>query len=144
MELKHKDSWAEQNRKIKEKLKITETDVTSTKYHLKNNLQYKAKESMKEQINKTAENKSKMQYFFDGKSNWKIGDRAQYMSKLTRNQASTIFRARTRMLKVKANYKNGHTDLKCRMCGNQQKTQKHVLEECVKLNMEFPKITTKK
>ena len=57
MELKHKDSWAEQNRKIKEKLKITETDVTSTKYHLKNTLQNKAKESMKEKINTTAEKK---------------------------------------------------------------------------------------
>ena len=52
------------------------------------------------------------------------------MNKLTRNQASTIFRARTRMLKVKTNFKNGHTNLKCRMCGKQEETQKHVLEEC--------------
>merc|ERR1712237_301381 len=101
MALKYKNSWAEQNRGIKKELNINETDVTSTKYNLKNTLQEKAKESMKIKMERTAQNKSKMQYYFEGKKEWKIGNRAQYMSKLTRNQASTIFRARTRMLKVK-------------------------------------------
>ena len=34
------------------------------------------------------------------------------------------------MLKVKGNYKNGHTDLTCRLCGNGEESQSHILEEC--------------
>ena len=49
---------------------------------------------------------------------------------MTRKQASTIFKTRTRMIKVKGNYKNGHTDLTCRACKDVPETQQHVLEEC--------------
>ena len=84
-----------------------------------------------------------MQYYFEGKTEWDAGKRAQYMNKLTRNQASTIFRARTRMLKVKANFKKGHTNLECRMCGNKEETLKHILEECMALQKETPSITKK-
>ena len=38
------------------------------------------------------------------------------MNELNRKQVSLIFKARTRMLKIKANYKNGNTDQKCRAC----------------------------
>ena len=61
------------------------------------------------------------------------------MRKLTRKQASTIFKARTRMLKVKCNYKNGYTDLTCRACKKEPETQKHILYECIKIH---PDITT--
>ena len=52
------------------------------------------------------------------------------MLKLTRKQVSTIFAARTRMVKVKGNYKNGYQDLKCRACQHPCETQTHVLNEC--------------
>ena len=77
----------------------------------------------------------------DGKSNWKASKRAEYMSKLMRNQVSTIFKARTRMITVKANYKNGHTNIKYRLCGNHDETQKHIFEECELLNNETLIIT---
>ena len=79
----------------------------------------------------------------EGKQTWKAGNRAKYLSKLTRNQASTIFKARTRMLKVKSNYKNGNKNLNCRLCGTSEETQKHILEECAVLNTETPTITKK-
>ncbi len=42
------------------------------------------------------------------------------MDKLTRNQSSIIFQTRTRMLKVKENYKNKYkTHMKCPACGQQ-------------------------
>ena len=60
------------------------------------------------------------------------------MNKLTRNQASIIFKARTRMLNIKSNYKNGNKDnLKCRMCEKEEETQEHVLEDCEKLIHTF-------
>ena len=52
------------------------------------------------------------------------------MDKLTRNQCSYIFQGRTRMLKIKENYKTANRDLTCRMCSKTQETQKHILEEC--------------
>ena len=66
----------------------------------------------------------------EGKQEWVAGKRAAYISKLTRNQASTIFKARTRMTKVKGNYKNGHKDLLCRLCGKGEETQNHIFEDC--------------
>lgn len=71
-----------------------------------------------------------MTYFLEVKDNWTTGTRAKYMNELTRKQASMIFRARSRMIKVKGNYKNGHLDLKCRMCKDYEETQNHILQEC--------------
>ena len=51
------------------------------------------------------------------------------MNKLTRQQASTIFKARTRMLPVK-NYRNKHRNHTCRACGIPAETPKQVLEDC--------------
>jgi len=50
------------------------------------------------------EERSKLKYFLEGKSVWTPETPADYMNALTRKQASTIFKSRTRMLKVKANY----------------------------------------
>ncbi len=61
---------------------------------------------------------------------WKPIDRAHYMSKLTRNQVSILFKARTRMLDVKNNFRNKYRDEVCRGCGTTTETQKHVMEEC--------------
>ena len=66
----------------------------------------------------------------EGKGEWEPEKTAYYMKKMTRKQASIIFKTRTRMIKVKGNYKNGHRDLKCRKCKTEVETQQHVLEEC--------------
>ena len=141
LKLTSKESWAEQNRKLKEKLNIQCEDMLSSKYQLRKTLQNKARIQMEERLKKTAESKSKMQYYMDGKTNRTVGQRAKYLSKLTRNQASIIFKTRTRMLKVKGNYKNGHKDLQCRLCGKAEETQTHILEECSKLIIVTPIIT---
>ena len=75
-----------------------------------------------------------MTYFLEGKEEWQTGKRTRYMNELTRKQCSIIFKARTRMIKVKANYRNGHQNLKCRMCKNEEETQTHVLEECLAIH----------
>ncbi len=52
------------------------------------------------------------------------------MNKLTRKQASTTFKARTRMLDVKNNYRGKYNDNTCRMCNVAVETQHHTLEAC--------------
>ena len=49
---------------------------------------------------------------------------------MTRKQASTIFKARTRMTKVKGNYKNEFPDLMYRACKTHPETQAHALSDC--------------
>ena len=65
-------------------------------------------------MTKDREERSKLKYFLEGKGFWKPEDLAAYMEKLTRKQASTIFKSRTRMIKVKGNDKNGFHDEICR------------------------------
>ena len=64
------------------------------------------------------------------------------MNKLKRKQASTIFKARTRMLNVKNNYRNNYQNNECRMCKNATETQKHILEECPQIHWENTLKTT--
>ena len=81
-------------------------------------------------IRSSAFNKSKMGYFTEIKPDWEPNKREKYMDELTRKQVSAIFKARTRMLKVKNNYKNGYRDLKCRARKIEIETQCHILEAC--------------
>ena len=85
-----------------------------------------------------------MKYFNESKSEWKAGTRANYMDQLTRKQVSLIFKARTRMLKIKGNYKNGNPNLTCRACKREEETQQHVLEKCPKIHENTDLIVTKK
>ena len=58
-----------------------------------------------------------------------------YLNELCRNDASIIFKARTRMINVKNNYKTKYKgNMKCRGCGLTDESQKHVLEECTELH----------
>ncbi len=60
----------------------------------------------------------------------------QYLCKMPRKAASTIFQTRSRMLKVKSNYKNKYkSNLTCRACGLSEETQDHVLQECPKIHL---------
>ena len=58
------------------------------------------------------------------------------MNELTRKQTSLIFKARTRMIKIKGNYKNGHPDLTCRMCKRDEESQTHILEQCPEIHLD--------
>ena len=139
--LERESSWAYENRKLKQLLNITEENLLGSNYSLKKELGNNMRKQFKWKLHENSKNKSKMEYYLEGKQKWEVEQRANYLNELTRNHSSTIFKARTRMLKVKSNYKNGNPDLKCRACGNYEETQKHVLEECQEINKELPQIT---
>ena len=61
----------------------------------------------------------------------------KYLKKLTRYQASTIFKARSRMLAIKDNFKTQYrNNMTCRACGLSDETQTHVLEECLEIHRD--------
>ena len=109
---------------------ITPDELAGSKNQVKGLVKKAILNIFKPTMEETCQGKSKMTYFLEDKENWLPGTRAKYMNELTRKQASMIFRARCRMIKVKGNYKNGHKDLKCRMCKNHEETQTHILQEC--------------
>ncbi len=103
---------------------------------------YKSKRKVRKKT-KEGKDKSKVQYLLEGKSEWKPGKRQEYMNKLTGNQVSLVFQARTRMIKVKENYKKGQRNLICRVWRTEVETQQHILEECVELHEDETTNVTK-
>ena len=82
-----------------------------------------------ETIIEQAKGKRKTQYLLEN-TQWQAGKRKAYMNKLNRTETSTIFKARTRMLDAKLNFKNKYQNLKCRWCEEPNETQEHILENC--------------
>ena len=82
-----------------------------------------------------------MMYFLEGKKDWEITKRPEYMNKLNRKEVGTIFRARTRMLDIKENYPGKYQNNICRICNSEGESQSHILEKCEGMNREFSPIT---
>ena len=133
--------WKKKTVEIMAKYSIEMWILAEDKDFVKSAIKYNVEQKFKEKMTENPENKSKIAYFLQGKKEWKPEQPAEYMKKLTRKQASTIFKARTRMTKVKDNYKNGHTDQTCRACKANPETQKHVIEECLAIH-NTPKTST--
>jgi len=81
----------------------------------------------REELFKNPQKKSKINYLISG---YLGTEKALYTNNLNRSQTSILFKARTRMLDIKDNYRNKYTDLKCRLCGKHEETQQHILTEC--------------
>ena len=110
--------------------RIREEDLTGPKAETERTIIENVEKTFKKRIEENGNNKSKVQYLKQGIGDWKPGVRAAYMEKLNRDDSSTIFQARTRMLRVKNNYRNKYRDNICRMCGSEEETQEHILEMC--------------
>ena len=142
LESEIKESWIQTNNKIKATLGIREEDmIIKSRQQIKELVKLKTNMKFHQQIIKQAENKSKMQFYLEGKKTWKVNKRAEYMNALTRNQVSTIFKARTRMLDIKDNFKGKYTDQTCRKCRIEVETQDHVLKECQVINQNYDPVT---
>ena len=82
------------------------------------------------EVENDAKDKSKVQHLIQGKKEWKPDTRSKCYKNLCRIDCSTIFKARTRMLDIKNNYRNKYKDLTCRACKKEPETQEHVMEKC--------------
>ena len=128
---KEEDSWAMENKEYLQKLGIPAETMGKKPAKFKAECSKAIQEEFRAMIEKATE-KSKVKHMMENKTGWGPGKRAKYMDKLTRNQVSTIFRARARMLEVKANYKKKYPDKTCRICHQEEETQDHVLQQCEK------------
>jgi hypothetical protein len=140
-EEKTKGGWEEVTEKVKSEMNINEEDMKGSKETVKLKVKKKVTSKFKEETLKSAENKSKVKFLLEGKINWTPGERPEYMNRMTRIQASIIFRARTRMLKTKDNYKGAFKDMSCRGCNKVPETQQHILETCA-INWKMTKNIT--
>ena len=128
--------WEKETTRIMENYNMEQQDLMGSKHSTKMMIKRKTIEKFKERITETLQDKSKMRYFSEGKTEWQLGTRAKYMNELTRKQVSLIFRARTRMLKIKGNYKNGNKNQTCRACKAEPETQDHILSKCPAIHQE--------
>ena len=99
------------------------------------------KKRLEEKMNREGAGKSKVNYYEAYAQERKVGKRKGYMSKGSRFITSNIFIARSRMIEVKCNYKNKYQNYMCRYCGDNEETQKHIMEECNNIDREqYPKV----
>ncbi len=138
-----KGGWSDRLSELEKSINLTENEYDKTKLTMKKEVNKRIKESFQEKINKDAEEKSKVQHLVNGQPNWEPGKMKEYLYKMPRKEASIIFQARSRMLKVKSNYKNKYkNNLTCRACGLTEETQNHIMQECTKLHTNNSKKVT--
>ena len=102
------------------------------KLTVKKKVGQKMNSMFKNKIDGEGQDKSKVKHLFEGIREWTPPPpqvRQPYMDQLTRTQLSHIFKARTRMLDIKNNFRGKYENLTCRACKNAPETQQHILEE---------------
>ena len=136
--------WWKNNTKLKEEAGIPQPTHACSEGRRKREIKEILQRIMMEKIKEGANNKTKTKYYLDNKKDPRPGSRAKYMDKCNRMDANIIFRARTRMLKVKANFRNMYQDTTCRLCKRMEENQEHVLETCnSEARKKLGKVTTR-
>ena len=127
----HDKAWSKITKLIAEEIGIKSDIIPSLSSNsIKKEIKRAVDLNFHSNISKAANEKSKIKHLLEGIGSWTPGTRPIYMSKLNRTQTSSIFKARTRMLPVKNNYRCQYKDNICRGCKAETETQQHVLENC--------------
>jgi hypothetical protein len=126
-------SWLKTTEEIEKSMNI-EYITTLTKKEAKKNTEEATNQKFTDKLKTQGESKSKVKYLLEGRHTSMNKNKIGYMNKLTRYEASTIFKARTRMLDVKNNFRGKYQNNVCRGCGDLNETQEHILEECSKIH----------
>jgi len=143
MESKDTRGWGHTTRETQKDLLGHNGELTGSKWKRRKTINEAVQKRIEGELLHTGQNKTKTKYYLENKEGLKIGSRAKYMDQCTRTEASIIFMARTRMMGVKGNYKNKYPNIKCRLCGNEDETQEHILEECTRMDRsKAPRVTT--
>ncbi len=115
-------------------------DNQPNKKKVKREIDSKIDKCMQAKTNQQGESKSKYQHLTRRNTNYKC-QRKNYLTKLNRIDASTIFKARSRMLDIKENFKGKPGDNLCRACKNEIETIKHVFQECEDIHEDQSLVT---
>lgn len=123
-------TWHKSNKQLMTELKINEDIENSGPYTQKKIIKEAINVEFIGRITEGGINKSKIQHLLQGKDSWAPGKVPTYMNELTRTETSNIFKARTRMIDVKNNFRGKYQNIICRGCKRADETQSHVLEIC--------------
>ena len=133
LERSEPDQWMTETKKIIEELGI---DGTQPENLNTPELKRKINELFKKCTDEASSGKSKVMFLRTNGGMWEPGKRPTYMENMTRIQTSMIFKARTRMLDIKENFRGKYKDNLCRGCNATIETQAHVLYECTVIHKE--------
>lgn len=120
--------WMQETLNIAQKHKINLKNlITLTPGKAKKYIRKMTHKTFRNDMLQNTTNKSKVNYLIEG---YTINEKTNYTNILNREDTSIIFKARTRMMDIKSNYKNKYRDMKCRICKKEEETQEHILERC--------------
>ena len=133
--------WKTETDKILQSVNIDPNElITTSKHKARNQINMNTRKKFLEDLKTTGANKTKIKNMLDY-SEYTTLSHKEYIFKLNRLEASTIFKTKCRMLDVKNNYKNKYRDNLCRKCGNSEETQEHILQECIEIHTTNELIT---
>ena len=123
-----KTKWMKDMENIIRKYRINKNNLLKMKPgKAKNHIRKIVHRKFREELFENAAGKTKVEHTV----NRYIGhEKNNYTNVLDRRTTSIIFKTRTRMIDVKANYKNKYKDQTCRLCKKENETQQHILTEC--------------
>ena len=137
LQRKEPDQWITETNKLLMEMGLEEGNSTHR------TIKEKVSQRFKQKIEESGNEKSKVTFLKQHTDGWEPGKRMYYMNKLTRIETSTIFKARTRMLDIKDNFRGKYQNEQCRGCNAEKETQDHVLNTCKTLHTEEnSKVTT--
>ena len=122
--------WRSTTIRIMDELEINKAYLTASKNIIRKNTDVAIKQARKRELLEEVQHKSKVKHWYEMRGEAMPENRPQYMNKLTRKQCNAIIKTRARMLPTKTNQRSDSQDTTCRICGNQEETQVHVLKEC--------------
>jgi hypothetical protein len=135
------NEWNKNLQNLFKNYEIIEGDMLKMrKNELNRFLNKRIETKITDDIKKAADRKSKVKDLYTSKTHPELIRPAKYMENLSRMECSNIIYLKTRMIKVKGNYKNAHKDMKCRWCMKQDETQIHIFKECNNLKTHTERI----
>ena len=139
----HENStWRAHIAEIAKEFHVYEQMPNLSKDALKKQIKTEIKTKILEEIAIEAEKKTKVNHWKIWKKETTVGQRPNYMDKLSRKQSNAVLRARASM---KENYKTGQeTTNLCRFCNEDKETQEHIIQECTKIKRTSGKISYEK
>ena len=126
---------------FKQAYTIKEEIETQKGKNTKKKVKRVTQEHMRKAMEEKGNSKSKVKNYLENKE--KTLKRNKYINKLNRYEVSSILKAKTRMIRVKANYKGMYNDTLCRFCKVEEETQDHILENCNNIDRKKYNVVTK-
>ena len=124
--------WMEKTMEIMEQYQLKRWHLKLKKEALKKIIKQRTRKKWEEEIESEKKEKTKIKHWNNLTTNTNT-KRPEYMEKLTRKESQAMLRARTSMMNVRMNYKNGQEKHKCRFCNEAEETQEHVVQDCQKI-----------